>query len=293
MKELQIKELQTQITNQVARNNDISTKLQATRQELNRQNDFSRRSPIRRFGDQRPFNERRLRTEAENELLRVSVQLELVQQQNLEFQQQLQAIRRMIIGTNPTDGETDVNRNEPRVVHINSPEFGMIYLNQRIYRNSTTWNRLIEMALTQYNINTDEAIRRTADYAFYDIRTHIRRGSEIVGGFLRQNHVLNLVRSDFLTSGTSYMLSIPENLITFPLINAPNNAPEDTVRASGLPRGSNRAISSLPQIRNNSPQNPEDIRPRSSDIHRIRHREHSRQRRYTSQHRRYNSRHRN
>jgi hypothetical protein len=216
MKELQIKELQTQITNQVARNNDISTKLQATRQELNRQNDFSRRSPIRRFGDQRPFNERRLRTEAENELLRVSVQLELVQQQNLEFQQQLQAIRRMIIGTNPTDGETDVNRNEPRVVHINSPEFGMIYLNQRIYRNSTTWNRLIEMALTQYNINTDEAIRRTADYAFYDIRTHIRRGSEIIGGFLRQNHILNLVRSDFLTSGTSYKLSIPENLKTFP-----------------------------------------------------------------------------
>jgi hypothetical protein len=171
---------------------------------------------IRRFGDQRPFNERRLRTEAENELLRVSVQLELVQQQNLEFQQQLQAIRRMIIGTNPTDGETDVNRNEPRVVHINSPEFGMIYLNQRIYRNSTTWNRLIEMALTQYNINTDEAIRRTADYAFYDIRTHIRRGSEIIGGFLRQNHILNLVRSDFLTSGTSYKLSIPENLKTFP-----------------------------------------------------------------------------
>jgi hypothetical protein len=31
------------------------------------------------------------------------------------------------------------------------------------------------------------------------------------------------------------MLSIPENLITFPLINALNNASSDTTRASGLP----------------------------------------------------------
>ncbi len=165
-------------------------------------------------------------------------------------------------------------------------------LDQRIYHNSTTWVRLIEMALTQYNISTEEAIR-TADYTFYDIRTHIRRGSEIVGGSLRLNHVLNLVRRDFLTSGMSYMLNIPENLITFPLINTPNNASEYKTRASGLPRGSNRAISSLPRVSNNSPQNSEDISFSSSGSYRIRHRRHSRQRQYTPQHRRYNRQHPN
>jgi hypothetical protein len=164
---------------------------------------------------------------------------------------------------------------------------------QRICHNSTTWVRLIEMALTQCNISTEEAIRRTADYAFYDIRTHIRRGSEIVGGSLHENHVLNLVRRDFLTSGMSYMLNIPENLITFPLINTPNNASEYTTRTSGLPRGSNKAISSLPRVSNNSPQNSEDISSSSSCSYRIRDGGHSRQRQYTPQHRRYNRQHPN
>ncbi len=160
----------------------------------------------------------------------------------------------MTIATNPTDGETDVNRHEPRTVHINSPEFGIITLNQRIHRTAATWDRLIDMALTQYNINTEEAIRRTADYAFYDVRTHIRRGPEIVGGFLRQNHVLNLVRRDFITSGTHYMLSIPENPTTFSSIGNSNNKSNTTTISSGLPRGSNRTSSST-RVPNSLPQN--------------------------------------
>ncbi len=294
-KENRIGELQRQLSNQVANNNNISTRLEAVRRELNRRHDVNGTSLIslsaRRIGERRLNEEQNRRTQTENELSRVSAQLEMVQQQNLELIQQLQTPRQMTIATNPTDGGSDINRNEPRVVHINSPEFGMITLNQRIYRTATTWDRLIEMALTQYNISTEEAIRRTADYAFYDIRTHIRRGSEMVGGFLRQNHVLNLVRGDFLTSGTSYMLSIPENLTTFPLINTPNNASEQTTRASGLPRGTNGATSSLPRVPYN-PRNSEDINSLSSGSHRGRHREHSHQRQHTPQHRRYSRRHR-
>ncbi len=87
------------------------------------------------------------------------------------------------------------------------------------------------------------------------------------------------------------MLSIPENLTTFPLINTPNNASEQTTRASGLPRGTNGATSSLPRVPYN-PRNSEDINSLSSGSHRGRHREHSHQRQHTPQHRRYSRRHR-
>lgn len=290
MKDHEIEDLQRQLANQVTNNNNISIRLQ----ELNRRHEANGASsislPASRTTERRLNQERNRRIETENELARVSAQLEMAQQQNRELQQQLQTPRQMTIATNPTDGGSDINRIEPRVVHINSPEFGMITLNQRIHRTATTWDRLIEMALTQYNISAEEAIRRTADYAFFDIRTHLRGGSEIVGGFLRQNHVLNLVRRDFLTSGTSYMLSIPENLTTFPLINTPN-ASEYTSRTSGLPRGTNTTTSSLPRVPNN-PRNSEGINSRSAGSHRGRHREHSHQRRHTPQHRPYSRGHR-
>jgi hypothetical protein len=275
-KEQKIQDLQGHITNlRIARNNDNLTRRQNLMQETNRQ----------------ISNERRLRTETENELQRINAQLESIRQQNLELQQQLQASRQLTIATNPTDGETDVNRHEPRTVHINSPEFGSITLNQRIHRTAASWDTLIDMALAQYNVNTEEAIR-TTDYAFYDVRTHIRRGPGIVGGFLRQNHVLNLVRRDFITSGTPYMLSIPENPTTFPSIGTSNNESNTTTISSGLPRGTNRTSSST-RLDNSLPQNHGNNDPRLQENRRIHHRERLRQQPYHSQHRRYNREHRN
>ena len=252
----------------------------------------NRRLSERPLAERRLFYERQRRSRrAEMELSHANARLEQIQQQNSELRDQLQALQQRTIGTNPTDGETDFNRNEPRVVHINSLEFGTTTLNQRIYRTSTTWDRLIEMALTQYNFNTEEAIRRTADYALYDVRTHIRSGPEIVGGFLRQNHVLNLVRRDFLNSGTPYMLNIQSNPTTFPSTSTPNNATDTTTRSSGLPRGSN-SMTSNTRISNNPPRNHENRNSRIPGNRRIRQRVHPRQQQYALQHRRYNQEHR-
>jgi len=138
-KEQKIQELQGQITNwRIARNNDSLTRHQNLRQEMNRQREADRRLQRGHCRDRQLLNERRLRTKTENELQRVNAQLESIRQQNLELQQQLQASRQLTIATNPTDGETDVNRHEPRTVHINSPEFGIITLNQGIHRTAAT-----------------------------------------------------------------------------------------------------------------------------------------------------------
>ncbi len=145
--------------------------------------------------------------QSERELIQTRIELERIQERmRLQQQQRIRAPQMRNFITHSTDNSE--GRNPRPTVYVNSQEFGPTRIHQDISSEHQSWDRLIEMALTQFGMPSDQARNEAQNYEFFDVRTHVRYGPEQMRGQLRNGHSLNLLPRGTITPGAPFYIQM-------------------------------------------------------------------------------------